>query len=245
LLDNQYWWAMLNSRYSETGFSLIELLIGITIMGILFIMGVPSFKSWIQNAQIHTATEAIQNGLELARAEAVRRNTLVHFQFTSTLDNTCALTTASGNWVVSLDDPTTPTGMCGNAKLNETFSVSDLINNPAPRIIQVRQGSEGSANAVVASKEVTPAGVTAASPIYNGSITFNGMGRISTTPASVNAGNSVQIDITNPTIGGTCVSAGGPMRCLRVAISSGGLIRSCNPLWSSDHTQTNYDPQGC
>jgi type IV fimbrial biogenesis protein FimT len=245
LLDNQYWWGMLNSRYSETGFSLIELMVGITIVGILFIMGVPSFKSWIQNAQIHTATEAIQNGLELARAEAVRRNTLVRFQLTSTVDNSCVLTTASSNWVVSLDDPTTPTALCANAKLNETFPVSDTFNNPPPRIIQVHPGSEGSANAVVASKEVTPAGVVAATPVYNGSITFNGMGRISAAPASVNPGNNVQIDITNPVVGGTCISAGGPMRCLRIVISSGGLIRSCNPVWSSDHTQANYDPQGC
>ncbi len=244
---------MLNSRYSEAGFTLIELLVGITIVGILFIMGVPSFKSWIQNAQIHTATEAIQNGLELARAEAVRRNTLVRFQLTSTVDNTCVLTPGtpiqppSVSWVVSLDDPTSPSGMCGNAKLNEAFPVSDSANNPAPRIIQVRPGSEGSANAVVASKEVTPAGVVAATPVYNGSITFNGMGRISTAPASVSAGNSVQIDITNPVVGGNCISASpaGPMRCLRIVISSGGLIRSCNPVWSSDHTQANYDPQGC
>ena len=237
---------MLNSRYSETGFSLIELLVGITIVGILFMLGVPSFKSWIQNSQIRTATEVIQNGLELARAEAVRRNTLVRFQLTSTVDNSCALTTANGSWVISLDDPS---AKCGNAKLNEAFPVSDAVNNPPPRIIQIRSGREGSANTVVASQEVTPTGGAVATPVYNGSITFNGMGRISstTTPASVNAGDNIQIDITNPNIGGACVSAGGPMRCLRVVISSGGLIRSCNPIWSSNPASINpkYDPQGC
>ena len=226
---------MLNSRHS--GFSLVELMIGITIVGILFIMGIPSFKSWIQNTQIRTATEAIQNGIEVARAEAVRRNTLVRFQFTTSVDNGCAVTTASGNWVVSLDDPT-PTGSCASAKLNEAFPINDAVNNPAPRIIQIRQGGEGSANTVVASQEVG-----GGAHIYDGSITFNGMGRVS--PTSVTAGDSVQIDITNPVIGGNCVSAGGPMRCLRIAISSGGLIRSCNPLWSSIPTQSNYDPQGC
>lgn len=229
---------MLNSRHS--GFSLIELMIGITIVGILFIMGIPSFKSWIQNTQIRTATEAIQNGIEVARAEAVRRNTLVRFQLTSSVDNSCAITTASGNWVVSLDDPS---GSCASAKLNEAFPINDAANNPAPRIIQIRQGGEGSANTVIASQEMTSAGVAAASPVYNGSITFNGMGRVSA--ASVTAGDNIQIDITNPVIGGACVSAGGPMRCLRIAISSGGLIRSCNPLWSSIPTQSNYDPQGC
>jgi type IV fimbrial biogenesis protein FimT len=237
---------MLNSRYSETGFSLIELLVGITIMGILFMLGVPSFKSWIQNTQIRTATEAIQNGLELARAEAVRRNTLVRFQLTTTVDNNCALTTASGNWVVSLDDPSV---QCGNAKLNEAFPVSDAVNNPPPRIIQIRPGGEGSANTVVASQEMTSAipAVAAGAPVYDVSkyIMFNGVGRVSTT--SVTPGNNIQIAITNPNIGGACVSAGGPMRCLRIIISSGGLIRSCNPIWSSNPASTNppYDPQGC
>jgi type IV fimbrial biogenesis protein FimT len=235
---------MLTSRHSETGFTLIELLVGITIVGILFMLGVPSFKSWIQNAQIHTATDAIQNGLELARVEAVRRNTLVRFQLTSTTDNTCALTTASGNWVVSRDDPT---GNCAGAKLNDQYNISDTANNLAPGIIQLRPSGEGSANAVVTSKEVTPAGVAAALPVYDlaGYILFNGTGRVST--ASVTAGNNVQIDITNPTVGGACISAGGKMRCLRIVISSGGLIRSCNPVWSSIPTSTSppYDPQGC
>jgi type IV fimbrial biogenesis protein FimT len=233
---------MLTTGNNETGFTLVELLIGVTIMGILLVMGLPSFKSWVQNTQIRTATEAIQNGLELARAEAVRRNTQVRFQLTSTLDNTCVLDETSGNWVVSLDDPT---GDCAGAKLNEAFPISDATNNPAPRIIQVRPAGEGSANVVVASEEVTPAGVAAATPVYDGSITFNGVGRISS--SSVNAGNGVQIDITNPVIGGSCVSAGGPMRCLRVTVSSGGLIRACNPLWSSIPSSTTppYDPQGC
>ena len=96
---------MLNSRHSTAGFTLIELLIGIAITVILLLLGVPSFKSLIQNAQIHTATDALQNGIELARAEAVRRNTLVRFQLTTSLNGSCALTPASSNWVVSLDDP--------------------------------------------------------------------------------------------------------------------------------------------
>lgn len=236
---------MLNSMHGE-GFSLIELLLGITITGILLVMGVPSFKSWIQNAQIRTATEAIQNGLEMARAEAVRRNTLVRFQFTTTLDNNCARTTASGNWVISRDDPT---GNCAGAKLSEAYPISDTVNNPTPAIIQLRLGREGSANAVVTSQEVTPAGTIASSPVYTGSLTFNGVGRISTNPASVTPGNNVQIAITNPTVGGACMTTGGgggPMRCLRIVISSGGLIRSCNPLWQSSYpSQPYYDPQGC
>jgi type IV fimbrial biogenesis protein FimT len=64
---------------SQSGFTLIEVMIGVAIVAILMTMGLPSFTAWIQKAQIRTAAEAIQSGLMLARAEAVRRNTRVSF----------------------------------------------------------------------------------------------------------------------------------------------------------------------
>ena len=84
---------------------MIELMVGIAIVAVLFAMASPSFGVWIKNSQIRTSAEAIQNGLMLARSEAVRRNTTVRFQLTSTLDNNCALSTSGSNWVVSLSRP--------------------------------------------------------------------------------------------------------------------------------------------
>ena len=63
---------MLNSM--QRGFTLVELMIGIAIVGLSLVMAAPSFSSWIQSTQIRTAAEAVQNGLQLARGEAVRRN---------------------------------------------------------------------------------------------------------------------------------------------------------------------------
>jgi type IV fimbrial biogenesis protein FimT len=62
-----------------TGFTLIELMIGITILAIVMAMGMPSYSVWIQNMRLRNAAESILNGLQLARAEAVRRNTSVQF----------------------------------------------------------------------------------------------------------------------------------------------------------------------
>jgi type IV fimbrial biogenesis protein FimT len=39
----------------------------------------PSYSAWIQNTRIRTAAESIQNGLQMARAEAVKRNVSVQF----------------------------------------------------------------------------------------------------------------------------------------------------------------------
>lgn len=71
---------MLSTSF-QRGVSLIELLIGIAIVGILLAVGLPSYKAWIQNSQIRNAAESVLNGMQLARAEAVRRNGNVQLLF--------------------------------------------------------------------------------------------------------------------------------------------------------------------
>lgn len=58
----------------QSGVTLIELMIGIALLALLLFVGVESYRNWIQNTQVRTAAEAILNGLQLARGEAVRRN---------------------------------------------------------------------------------------------------------------------------------------------------------------------------
>lgn len=64
---------------TQRGFTLTELMIGVVIFTILISMALPNFTAWIQKSQIRTAAESIQNGLMLARGEALRRNTQVTF----------------------------------------------------------------------------------------------------------------------------------------------------------------------
>lgn len=68
-----------NSLISSNGFTLIELMVTVALLGILASLSIPSFQTWIQNTKIRTAAESIQNGLQKARAEAVKRNTPVQF----------------------------------------------------------------------------------------------------------------------------------------------------------------------
>lgn len=70
---------MLIARESQKGVTLIELMIGIVIVAILLALAVPNFSLFIQNSRIRSTAESIQNGLSLARVEAVRRNANVQF----------------------------------------------------------------------------------------------------------------------------------------------------------------------
>lgn len=66
-------------RNFSSGFSLIELLFVIAIVGLLFAFGAPSFSAWLKNMQVRNAAESIMNGLQFARTEAVRRNEVISF----------------------------------------------------------------------------------------------------------------------------------------------------------------------
>lgn len=197
------------ARRGAAGMTLIELMIGIAIMGILLMLGMPSISQWLNNSQIRTAAEATLNGLQLARGEAVRRNASVRFQLVSTLTSACTVSTTGTHWIVSLADPA---GLCNVAPSETT----------APQTIQIRDGAE------TPKAELTATGAAL--------VTFTGTGRPSTGAAYI-----TQIDITN-SAGGVCehVTAGSPMRCLRVIITSGGRIKMCDPA-VSDAT----DPRIC
>jgi type IV fimbrial biogenesis protein FimT len=110
------------------GYSLIEMLISIVIVAVLIATGAPAFSSWLSNKQIRTATEGMLNGMQLARAEAVRRNTTVYFSLTSSVTSSCALSTSGANWVVSM---ATPVSHCG-----------DTTETAPAQIIQLRSASE-------------------------------------------------------------------------------------------------------
>lgn len=125
---------MVSMRAHNAGFNLVELLVAITIVSILAAIAVPSFQTWIKNARIRTTAEAIANGLQLARSEAVRRNVVVQFVLNADTSWTVGCETVIDNGVVGVDD----------------------VAGDCPAVIQSRSKGEGSVSATLT---VTPAGV--------------------------------------------------------------------------------------
>lgn len=137
---------------AQHGVTLVELVIAIAIFSILMTLAFPAFTSFLQNTKIKNAVETTMHGINIARAEAVRRNAPVRFQLVSSLTSGCALSASSLNWVVSLSDPT---GLCDAAP----------GDSAPPQIVQAKSAAEGTDNVII-----TTTGGAA--------LVFNGLGRV-------------------------------------------------------------------
>ena len=97
--------------------------------------------------------------------------------------------------------------------INTPSSVAGVLETAT---VQSRRATEGTPNARVS--VLAPAALPVA-------ISFDGLGK-------TNLAQQMTIQVTNPT-GGTCVSAGGNMRCLNVTVAVGGQIKMCDPQVST------------
>lgn len=201
---------MLTGARAQRGMTLIELMVGVTLMGLLLMLAMPSFTTSMQNRQIRSAAEAIQNGMTLARSEALRRNRTVRFQVA-----------AGGGWQVGCD-PVDNTVVNGEEN--------------CPAVLQTRNAADGSANAVVANVQLQADGTEAGAPIFDGTLRFTALGRVTTD--TLPGGHRAVFRVTNPS-GGACQAVGGEMRCLDVVATSAGQVRMCDPAAAAG------DPRAC
>jgi type IV fimbrial biogenesis protein FimT len=59
---------------TQTGFTVIELMIAIALVALLTLFSMPMYRTWLQNSQLRASAESIAAGLQQARSEAVRLN---------------------------------------------------------------------------------------------------------------------------------------------------------------------------
>ena len=61
------------SKPESSGFSLLELLVALSIGSIILVVGIPSFQGTLDNQRITSATNELVMSLNLAKSEAIKR----------------------------------------------------------------------------------------------------------------------------------------------------------------------------
>jgi type IV fimbrial biogenesis protein FimT len=120
-------------KHKHTGFTLIELMITLAIVGILLTVGVPSLKTFMQGNQLIAASNELISALHVARSEAIKLNSRVSICESS--DGIKCSNTGSwkNGWIVFVDFAGTLTNngsSCTGINTNCLLRVHDAINDP-------------------------------------------------------------------------------------------------------------------
>jgi type IV fimbrial biogenesis protein FimT len=191
---------MLKLRSSQVGFSIIELMVSITLMAILVMVAAPSLSAYTENSKLRGVTESFMAAVQNARTEAIRRNQVVELVLTTdspTAANvaTTNLSSTAGNWLVRV-----------------------RTNDAAPFIYDFVQGrSQAEGSGAEGTTTVQLAATSGGSAVSK--VSFEGVGK-------TDLGGALLVNFTSSTA--ACATAG-PIRCLRVRVSTSGQAKSCDP----------------
>lgn len=114
----------ISPKEQSAGFSLIELMVTISVLAVIVGIGLPSFTDLITSQRVRAATSAIHDSLTLARSEAIKRNANVSLTTTDL---------ASG-WTVTSSSGVTLRSEEGSKNLTFTPSNPNITFNSAGRL---------------------------------------------------------------------------------------------------------------
>ena len=138
---------------NQNGLTLLELIVGIAVLGILLAVGVPSFQSTVNSNRLAAQTNSLVTALNVARSEAVKRGQPVSV-CASTNQTSCSGGTAwTTGWIAFTD----ANGAVGT------------VNAPGDTVLQVWQALSGPAalNSTVAYVQYQPTGRSVAPAVVS------------------------------------------------------------------------------
>ena len=107
-------------REANKGFTLIELLIVIAILGIVTAIGLPGFKEIMSSSRLTTNANMLVASLNLARSEAIKRNTMVYVANVGSAEQTW-----ENGWNVFIDENGNKTFDSSSDTLLKTYQSLD------------------------------------------------------------------------------------------------------------------------
>jgi type IV fimbrial biogenesis protein FimT len=121
----------------EAGFSLIELMVTLTLIAILLVLTIPAYGTWTADAHVRATAESLTNALRLTQATAVAKGRTSMFALTADAAPTIASVPAANatNWFAMLNVLTgsdeTQAGLGLVLKSTEASQHNAAIRGPA------------------------------------------------------------------------------------------------------------------
>jgi type IV fimbrial biogenesis protein FimT len=194
---------------AASGFTMIELIVTLSIFAFLVALAVPTMKDWIANAKVRTVADALQNGMRMAQSESLRRSRQVVFALTNS---------------------TNPQGDFTGGTLTAAANGGSWVIVTIPAMVD---GSESAA--FVGSGVITSAGSTVA-VTGPAAVCFNSVGRLVTNASTgVTSGNCTNTATGTPPKYQYVVQLTGG-RQMYVQLALGGQVHLCDPTQTLSST---------
>lgn len=133
----------------HTGFTLIELMITVALLGILLLWAIPNVTVFIQNARMSSVSSELMADISIARQEAQRRGRPVTICASS--DGLTCLTGTPDwmeGWIIRAPTATTTLVVKFNKEPNGSSAVRKITGVGTPAIVFAPAGTAGT-NAIV------------------------------------------------------------------------------------------------
>lgn len=172
----------------QSGFTIIELLIVVTIVGVLSAVAAPSLRTMIITNQVRTATSDLLNDIAIARSESAKRSQRV-VMCASTDMNTCSGSAWGSGWISFVD--------ANNNLQRDTSDASEpliRVKEPVPTAVKIVTTPSTLANIgfrsfgiIDSAKTFVVCPSTTGTGILGRSINITTMGRVQTVNATTAA----------------------------------------------------------
>lgn len=90
-------------KSAHSGFTLIELMVAVTVLSVLLAMSVPSFREFTRSNRVTAAHNDLLTAFTLARSEALKRTTPVSVCASSNGTSCTGATNWAAGWIVFTD----------------------------------------------------------------------------------------------------------------------------------------------
>jgi type IV fimbrial biogenesis protein FimT len=190
---------------ARRGHTLIEVLVGVAILGILLAVGIPGMTSWIMANKARAASEFYLEGLSMARRQAVVHNARSRFVLTPG-------TNGQFDWQVDLCFPV-PGTPCTDNTGDWSTTAASAAGDP--------QGAAGFRSVFRAAASLPPSDVLApvVAPAEANTVYFTELGWVDTTIP-----DRLALLRLNPS-----AALAGDVRAAAVAVTLAGMASKCDP----------------